>query len=112
MSKEIVSGVPIGQGALLCHTRGPGQPSGLRRTHLGTGTGHICSRNLVSLELCLLMAMNQCNRQKPEIVSYLTAAGNKTGSSSTNSNANTLDQFLEQGKTNLIDSYYLTLSLK
>ena len=112
VSKEIVSGVPIGQGALLCHTRGPGQPSGLRRTHLGTGTGHICSRNLVSLELCLLMAMNQCNRQKPEIVSYLTAAGNKTGSSSTNSNANTLDQFLEQGKTNLIDSYYLTLSLK
>ena len=50
-SKEIVGGVPIGQGALLCHTRGPGQPSGLRRTHLGTGTGHICSSNLVSLEL-------------------------------------------------------------
>ena len=59
----------------------------------------------------VVMAMNQCNRQKPEIVSYLTAAGNKTGSSSTNSNANTLDQFLEQGKTNLIDSYYLTLSI-
>ena len=70
-----MSGVPIGQGALLCHTRGPGQPSGLRRTHLGTGTGHTCSKNLVSLELCLLMAKNQCKRQKPENVSYLTAAG-------------------------------------
>ena len=71
VSEEIVSGVPIGQGALLCHTRGPGQPSGLRRTHLGTGTGHTCSKNLVSLELCLPMGMNQCKthkRQKPEKV--------------------------------------------
>ena len=107
-SEEIVSGVPIGQGALLCHTRGPGQPSGLRRTHLGTGTGHTCSKNLVSLELCLPMAVQEAEAWK----CVIPDCSRKQDRFIMNKQYCKYNRSLPRTRYNyLIYSYYLTLSI-